>query len=501
VRLLAFFLLLLNTSLSLLAQSNFQYELSSSKGFKDSRNSTVEDSSNYPPLLKLKNSKSLFTVHPILEYLYGSDNLDGNIQRWGIGSQLNYRSKRVDAGFTFLYSQGEFMRYQRDFIDRAGVIPAYGDFSSGGEIVKSRFWDAYFNYKPADFFEAELGYGRKFIGNGHRSLLNSDFTSPYPYLKLQTSFWKLTYTNLFALQTNNFQDLGNFGRGGEKFTATHFLELQLSKKLRLGVFETVVWQTDEGSYYRGVDPNYLNPVIFYRPVEFSVGSSDNVLIGLNLSYEPTEAHQFYFQALLDEFLLKEMRADLNQRLNPDQDIQSGWWGNKYGIQIGWKGQDLLGIENLSSRLEFNLCRPYTYAHTSPTQAYTHNNLALAHPLGANFQEGIAQLNYQWDMWRLSAQYNNSLQGLSLDLLTNVGDNPELSNTTRIGEYENFIGQGLAVRSQSFQGYVSRRVQQLWGAELSLGYVWRQSNSDQFTAVNNMVYVGLKTNLIRQTFDY
>jgi hypothetical protein len=490
---------LLAFSLSLSAQSAFYFDEHTSKGFKDSRKSSVMDSSIYPPLFKIDLPRSKTTFHPMVEYLYASDNLDGNIQRWGIGGQLNYRSKRLDAGFTFLYNKGEYMTYRRQFIQQREVIPAFGNYS-GRQFLESRFWDAFLSYKPAEFFEAEVGYGRKFIGEGHRSLLNSDFTSPYPYLKLQTSFWKLTYTNLFAAQTNSFGAVSNSAFQRQKFTASHYLELELFKKLRIGLFETVVWQADEGSFFRGLDPNYLNPVIFYRPVEFSVGSSDNVLIGLNLSYEPNPSHMFYFQGLLDEFLLSEMRADLNQALNPDEDIQSGWWGNKYGIQFGWKGRNVFGIEHLSSRIEYNLCRPYTYAHSNPTQAYTHNSLPLAHPLGANFQETILQLNYRKEKWTLNAQYNNALQGFSPPNL-NFGENPEISNSSRTKEYENFTGQGIAQRNQYFEGYISRRVNMLWGAELSLGYVWRQSNENKSVLVNNMVYFGLRTNLIRQTFDF
>jgi hypothetical protein len=34
----------------------------------------------------------------------------------------------------------------------------------------------------------ELGYGRNFIGDGYRSLLESDGASPYPYFKINTNF-------------------------------------------------------------------------------------------------------------------------------------------------------------------------------------------------------------------------------------------------------------------------------------------------------------------------
>ncbi len=58
------------------------------------------------------------------------------------------------------------------------------------------------------------------------------------------------------------------------------------------------------------DVNYLNPVIFYRPVEYSIGSGDNVLMGLNFKYKIFNNHLLYGQFVIDEFLLKEIRADV-----------------------------------------------------------------------------------------------------------------------------------------------------------------------------------------------
>ena len=62
------------------------------------------------------------------------------------------------------------------------------------------------------------------------------------------------------------------------------------------------------TYTRGFDPNYANPFIFYRPVEFSVGSSDNALVGANIKITPFKNHIFYTQFIFDEFLLSEIKS-------------------------------------------------------------------------------------------------------------------------------------------------------------------------------------------------
>ena len=69
-----------------------------------------------------------------------------------------------------------------------------------------------------------------------------------------------------------------------KFGTLHFLDVQLGKRLNLGFYESVIWQGRDTLVDVGFDYNYLNPVIFFRPVEFSSGSAHNSLIGANVSY-------------------------------------------------------------------------------------------------------------------------------------------------------------------------------------------------------------------------
>ncbi len=55
--------------------------------------------------------------------------------------------------------------------------------------------EGYLSYSPGKYFNIQFGHGKNFIGDGYRSLLMSDNASPYPYFKLNTTFWKLKYTN------------------------------------------------------------------------------------------------------------------------------------------------------------------------------------------------------------------------------------------------------------------------------------------------------------------
>jgi len=439
-------------------------------------------------------------VNPALDLALGAlPNEEEWYNQYGVGLQLNITFKRFSLGFTYLNYSTDLLPYQKEYIEQRKVYPSSG-VVLGNSFASFNYLESFLHYKSERFFDFEVGYGRNFIGDGYRSLLLSDFGQASPYAMLQASFWHIQYTTLFSMHRDIRGVESSADLFRQKYTATHFLEWKIAPWIRVGVFESIVWAADDGQYHRGFDVNYLNPVIFYRPVEFSVGSSDNALLGANLAIEPTSSQKFYFQLLFDEFLLDELRADLNQWRNPDQDIQSGWWANKYGIQSGWTGLNDFGIKGLSHLVEFNLVRPYTYAHSNPTQAYSNYNQSLAHPLGANFHEFVGRLTYSRKKVSFNVQYNNQLRGIS-ETGTNFGDDLELSNQDRDKEYENYVGQGLTSRVQVLDLSFSYLLKPEWDLSLSVGHFSRNEVRAGATLEDNMTYIRLRTNLFNRYFDF
>jgi hypothetical protein len=162
----------------------------------------------------------------------------------------------------------------------------------------------------------------------------------------------------------------------KKYFATHHLSLNLTDRINIGLFESIVF-----SRPNHFELQYLNPVIFYRTVEQMVGSPDNAMIGADMSLKLGRSIKLYGQLLLDELIIKNLLK------------QNGWWGNKYGIQAGLQCFDVAGIDHLDMRVEFNLVRPYTYSDSDSTANYSHHLQPLAHPMGANFYETILQMRY------------------------------------------------------------------------------------------------------------
>ncbi len=277
------------------------------------------------------------------------------------------------------------------------------------------------SFTPNKFFNFQAGLDHNFLGEGSRSLLLSDYGTSYPFALIRSHFWRVEYNVMYQ-----FLREGAVSNWESKFGATHHLSFNATDWLNIGVFESVIFQPVDTNLNRGFDAEYLNPIIFYRPQEYSLGSSDNVIMGLDMSAR-FDKHMVYGQFVIDEFSLTELRAKI------------GWWANKFGVQLGVKGRLL--SDKLFYRLEYNFVRPYTFSHVSDEFNYGNQGHPLGHPLGSNFMELLGELKYQKEklLCKLFASY--VLQGDDKDGIS-YGGNIYQSYVNRPMEYGHFIGQGV-----------------------------------------------------------
>ena len=288
----------------------------------------------------------------------------------------------------------------------------------------------YITFNALKIINVQFGHDRNFFGNGFRSLLLSDNSPPYLFLKLTTRLGRrVQYTNLFTHLLNTQAPLLK----GEqlippKFAAIHHLSVNVNDHINFGVFEAEVFSRDR------LDLNYLNPIILYRYVESEQGSADNAMIGIDFKANFRSHFLIYSQLMLDEFILKELTAG------------RGSWTNKFAFQIGGKYIDAFGVPNLDLQAELNLARPYTYAHeASPSVSagqtnYAHYSQPLAHPLGGNFIEELAIVRYQRSKLFLNGIFSVMTYGGDPPG-RNYGSNILLDYNSRVRDENNFIGQG------------------------------------------------------------
>ena len=344
-------------------------------------------------------------VNPVLQLSYSKTNdALGSSYVNSRGAEIRGTIDGKVAFYTMLTeNQARYPVYVNDVRDSTLVVPYEGFWKQFADTGVDFFRaQGYVDFGFTKSISAQLGFGKHFVGNGVRSLILSDYSNNYPYLRINTTTKVFDYTNVFAELIAGVQG-GSFGISGtggfgKKYMAFHHLNMKIKPNLHIGLFESVMYGDSTG----GLKLEYMNPIIFYRAVEQQNGSEDNAMVGLDFKWNIKNRVSLYGQLVIDEMVIGEVFSG------------DGWWGNKQGFQLGAKYVDPFGVEDLIVQGEINRVRPYMYAHEDGFTSYTHYNLSLAHPLGANFTEYIARANYRLsDQWSFEgmlmlASYGNDI---------------------------------------------------------------------------------------------
>ena len=379
-------------------------------------------------------------VNPVALFSAGRDNQNSDGIRY-----VNTRGVQLEGtidprlGFyAFLTGNQERVpQYVQNRIARDTIVPHEGYWKYvnplGGlsyDFITAR---GGLTYAATKHITIEFAHDRNFIGNGYRSLILSDYSAPYFFLKINTRVWKLNYQNIFAeliAEKKNADQLYP-----KKYMALHHLSLDVGDHVNVGVFESII----SGGPGRGLEVQYLNPLIFYKAVEQQVGSTDKALLGADFKWNILHRAQLYGQLVINEFRIREILSG------------NGWWGNKQPIQLGGKLLDIGGIRNLDLQVEVNYVRPYSYQAKIIYTNYTNYQQPLAHPMGANLAEILGVLSYQplprlnivgkvfYTVQGLDYGYDASNQIITSGPFMSVDD---IKNQTTTGRLANYGGNPL-----------------------------------------------------------
>ncbi|MTD68018.1 MULTISPECIES: gliding motility protein RemB [unclassified Flavobacterium] len=417
--------------------------------------------------------------------------------RGGLGKEINFTT-------TIFESQGRFAGYYNDYAEtlkpsggNPAIIPGMG-------IAKRFKTDAYdfplaeanLTYAPSKFFDLQLGYGRNFIGDGYRSLLESDGASPYPYFKINTTFWKIKYTNTYMWLKDVRPDVTVDKTYASKYMANHYLSWNVSNKLNMGFFESVVW-TDTNN--RGFDVNFVNPIIFYRSVEFASSSrSGNALLGMSAKYKWNNSVNLYGQLLIDEFSFGDVKGGDNS------------WKNKFGYQLGAKYFNAFKVKDLLLQLEYNHVRPYVYSHSAAITNYAHNNQSMGHQWGGNFEELVAIGRYHNGRYFADAKFTVGKRGLDFDTAQdsyNYGGNIYKSYDEK-RPYDTGVKVGQGNTTNVFiadiqTGYLINPMTNLkfFGSFIYRNFDPTQETATTFKQNTTWFTIGLRSDIFNWYFDY
>lgn len=411
----------------------------------------------YDNFLIVDTGNFYLTVDPLLTIEMGKDSEDksgqtlskntrGIIVRGNVGEKFSFET-------SFYENQMTLPDYLSTYADATGVVPGQGRWkrfkTNGYDFASS---SANISYSPAKFINFQLGSGKHFIGDGYRSLLLSDFSFNYPYLKITTTFGKhnqFQYTKLHA-------SLSSITRRAEGSTAetlfvrksmsTHYFSWLTTKWLNIGLFESTLWQTEDSNGTKPYQFQQLNPIIGVNTFTTIIDDANHSNIGINTKIKLPFKLVLYNQFVYD--------------------------GNQYektsGYQVGMK---YFGIKNLTLQAEYNrMINPYTTTFEPELGQFTNYNESLTHPFGDNFKEAIGILNYK--LKRAFFEYKMIFAGKS---------NYEITSLSII---------------QTHLGYLINPKNNM---SIVLGVKIRKDESVVIPEKTNYIYVGFSTNL-RNLYD-
>jgi hypothetical protein len=458
-------------------------------------------------LVEIQGEDYWFVINPIFDLQVGTASGNKQVNTFintrainfsgGLGKQLNFTT-------TIFESQGRFADYYNRYAEsirpaggNPAIIPGIGiakDFKTDAYDMPSA--DANLTFAPAKFIDLQLGYGRNFIGDGYRSIFVGDAVSPYPYFKINTNFWKIKYTNTYMWLKDVRPEVTLERTYATKYMANHYLSLNVTNRWNLGLFESVIW-TDTNN--RGFDMHFVNPIIFYRSVEFeSSARTGNAVLGLSSKYKWNNNILLYGQFLLDEFSLGEVKNEKNS------------WKNKFAYQLGVKYFNAFKVDNLLLQLEFNHIRPYVYSHSEPITNYGHTNQSVGHPWGGNFEELL--LIGRYHKGRLYADAKITFGTRGLDFNTTADNNNYGGNIYKDYDINRPYNSGVTVgqgnKTSIFiadlqAGYL---VNPMTNMKLFGSFIYRNFNPDQNTATvfnesTTWFSFGIRSDVFNWYFDY
>ncbi len=442
-------------------------------------------------LLWVKKTNFRMTLNPILDAMIGyhtSGTTTGTHFRSGLSYGASYKEK------LFVSTDISIARYETAFApleDFGGLqtVPCYGEplkHTDGSYFYISLTGDVC--YRASEIFDFHAGRGKHFLGHGSRSLFLSDNTNAYPYLKASANVWKIKYIWL-AMGLNDVRVFNTVKDPVlyDKAAFIHYLSLNLGKRFNFDFFEAVITNPyDREGRRSGYEAAYFNPVIFYRPVEFYAGTSDNSLLGVGMNLRLFRSLYLYSQFILDDLVISHVNDG------------SGWWGNKYGIQAGMKAYRAFGLEGLFLRGEINMVSPYTYSHG---EAYVSTGIAnlnygnmvrpFAHPLGSNFAEALGEARYRKDRFFAELTVDIATKGMDIpgDSVSYGGD-VYRSYASRHDDYGVRFLQGLRTDFISIRPGVAYLLNPKWGLTFRIDAEYSMLSNElektkQFTIVGGL----------------
>lgn len=444
-----------------------------------------------PDLVHVKTDNFFLSANPVLtaQAMYEKNNPNNPLFTSNRGAEVRgWIAKKIGFYTFFTDNQEETPSHVTNWIDSNDAVPGADFYTRRGGKYDYLLARGYIDFAAVkDHVNVTFGYDKNFIGDGMNSLFLGDFASSYGFLKLDTRIWKLNYQNLYMELTPQLLN-GRNTLLPHKYATMHHLSINLTRWLNVGLFEGVIFSRTNRYEF-----GYLMPIILYRSVERSLGSPDNVVLGINGKIIAAKHLQLYGQLFLDEFTSKELIAG------------NGYWANKFGIQAGGKYFDAFDVKNLDLQGELNIVRPFTYTHFDSIANYTHYNQPLAHPLGAAFAEFTGIIRYQ-PIKNLYLNLKGTYYSKGADTgTTNYGNDIFKDYQTRTPvlpgdpEHGYTLISGVKTKCAIINFNASYELKE--NLFIDLGATYRKYAGPYATVSTSYFYGGIRLNFVRRNYEF
>jgi hypothetical protein len=396
--------------------------------------------------------------------------------------------KKFSFYTAFYENEARFAPYIASYVNEHRIAPGQGAV----KILKNNKFDfsqasAYFTIKASKNITIQAGHYKHFVGEGYRSLLLSDNSFNYPYLRFSATFGKLQYTLIW----NQYQlfEGAYYNYHQRKYGSVSYLSWAPKPGFEFGLFESVMWPGNTPEEKNNFNLNFFNPVILSRVSIYGLNAKENILVGINSRIKIYKFAQFFGQFALD---------------NLDADVAAN---NNYAFQLGFKHFDLfhqqLKNQKLFLHTEYNYISPYTYAYKDVQQSYSHYNQPITYPAGSGLKELLAAAKYSFKDVSLEVRASyliNSIDTIS----TNFGSNIFLPNEVQNGIVShtgNTPGQGIKNELIHLYSELSFTINPATNMRFFMALHIRE-NSNQLNSERKTFYsFGIKTNINNYYYDF
>lgn len=457
----------------------------------------VDRKLRYENFILVENENYRLTADPIL-YFEGLKNksIDELFYRNTRGFYVAGRVGKSVSFYSTLYeNQLAYQPFIQDFIETRGVIPFGANYKPYEAPISSLYPNGYdfslvegvISWNALPILNLQLGQAKQFVGEGYRSLLLSDNGYNYPFLKATVNYSIIQYSSMYA-EMMDF-DLPNSAESGyhKKRYGMQYLSFRISKHIQIGLFESIVYNPEDSIGYKSFKPNYVNPVIFSRAIEYGLNGKNNVMLGLVWRVSITPELQQYGQIVLDEF-------GTNAKKNHNS------FDNKTGFQLGIKWFKALTTPNLYMQGEYNRVRPFTYGTVKTSQNFSHAKQSFAHPMEANFHEFVGILSYQ--IKDLEFELQGNIMQYATDTVFKAASNifaSQADNNKNLTE-ATFL-QGNKTNLIYGQMQLSYLLNPATDLRLYMGVGYRKQWDIEIDKSDVYLFLGLRTFLSNNLFDF